>query len=167
VSFAHAQGIVHRDLKPSNVMLGRFGEVLVLDWGVAGVVGSAAADEGRVGTPGFMPPEQAAGTPQAVDPRADIFALGVLLDSLLSPPVPRPLAAIAAKARAARLEDRYAKVAHLAADISRFRRGDPVEAYRESAFERAGRLYQRYRVPILLVLAYMIMRVMLLLWPRV
>jgi serine/threonine protein kinase len=167
VSFAHAQGIVHRDLKPANVMLGQFGEVLVLDWGVASVVGRAAADEAMVGTPGFMPPEQSAASAYAVEPRADVFALGVILHGLLEPRMPRPLAAIAAKARAARVEDRYATVAHLAADIARFRRGDPVEAYRESWFERAGRLYQRYRVPILLVLAYMIMRVILLLWLRV
>jgi serine/threonine protein kinase len=167
VSFAHAQGIVHRDLKPSNVMLGQFGEVLVLDWGVAGVIGRAAANEGVVGTPGFMPPEQSAGSAASVDPRADVYALGVLLHGLLRAPVPRPLAAIAVKARAGRVEERYATVARLAADIARFRRGDPVEAYRESLWERARRLYRRYRVPILLVLAYMIVRVILLLWLRV
>lgn len=167
VSFAHAQGIVHRDLKPSNVMLGQFGEVLVLDWGVAGVIGRAAANEAVVGTPGFMPPEQSAGSAAPLDARADVYALGVLLHGLLRMPVPRPLAAIAAKARAGRVEDRYPTVAHLAADVGRFRRGDPVGTYRESLLERVGRLYRRYRVPILLVLAYMIMRVVLLLWSGV
>jgi serine/threonine protein kinase len=167
VSFAHAQGIVHRDLKPSNVMLGQFGEVLVLDWGVAGLVGHVATNETRVGTPGFMPPEQSQTQSHATDPRSDVYALGVLLDGLLRTPAPRPLVAIAGKARAERAEDRYASVADLAADVARFRRGEPVEAYRESVVERAARLYRRYRVPILLVLAYMIMRVILLLWLRV
>jgi serine/threonine protein kinase len=165
VSFAHAQGIVHRDLKPANVMLGQFGEVLVLDWGVAGIVGRVA-QEVAVGTPGFMPPEQS-GPAGGVDPRADVYALGVLLQGLFVPPAPRPLASIAAKARADRAEDRYTTVAELAADVARFRRGDRVVAHRESLLERAARLYRRYRVPILLVLAYMIMRVVLLLWLRV
>jgi serine/threonine protein kinase len=167
VSFAHAQGIVHRDLKPSNIMVGRFGEVLVLDWGVAGLAGRVPAHEKVVGTPGFMPPEQSQTQSSAIDPRSDVYALGVLLQGLLRTPAPRPLAAIAAKARADRAEDRFATVAELADDVARFRRGEPVQAYRESVLERAARLYRRYRVPILLVLAYMIMRVILLLWLRV
>ena len=58
VAFAHAAGIVHRDLKPENIMVGSFGEVLVLDWGLAKVLGGPAATGLRAGTPGFMAPEQ-------------------------------------------------------------------------------------------------------------
>lgn len=114
VSFAHARGVVHRDLKPSNVMIGRFGEVLVLDWGVARILstpGRAARDSSQgptghpapasgpiggqteshvaMGTPGFMAPEQAADA-ATVGPAADVYSLGVLLWWLLTGEVPPP-----------------------------------------------------------------------------
>jgi serine/threonine protein kinase len=164
VSFAHAQGVVHRDLKPENVMLGPFGEVLVMDWGVAKVLGSDA-DDAIVGTPGFMAPEQHAGADGvAIDARADVYALGVILQGLLDAPVPRPLAAIARRAQAQEIAQRYSSVEALAADVGRFRDGQPVHAYRESLIERLGRIYRRHRLPILLVAAYMVMRILLLLW---
>ncbi len=166
VSFAHARGIVHGDLKPENIMLGPFGDVLVLDWGVAAVLSRSIDDPVIAGTPGFMPPEQAAGE-RTVDARADVYALGAVLEAMLPAPLARPLAAIARRARAVRPDERYANVAALADDIGRFRDGESVAAYRENLFERSGRFYQRYRVPILLVIAYMIMRLVLLLWIRV
>ena len=167
VSFAHAQGVVHRDLKPENIMLGRFGEVLVMDWGVAKVLGGHDRADGVVlGTPGFMAPEQARGESD-VDQRADVYALGAILHAMLGAPIPKPLAAIAAQARHAAANERYATVEALARDIARYRDGEPVSAYRESIVERVGRLYDRYRLPILLVLAYMIMRVVILLWQGV
>jgi serine/threonine protein kinase len=164
VSFAHAHGIVHRDLKPQNVMLGPFGEVLVLDWGVAKVPGAADV-EAVVGTPGYMAPEQEhdAGS---VDARADIYALGVILEAMLPAQAPKPLVAIAKQARAALVEQRYGDVPGLARDVSRFREGAPVDAYHESPLERIGRMYSRHRLPITLVLVYMIVRVILLLWFR-
>jgi serine/threonine protein kinase len=164
VSFAHAQGIVHRDLTPANIMLGRFGEVLVLDWGVARVLSAASGREGIVGTPGYMPPEQESGRSETADVRADVFALGALLKAMVPAPAPRPLAAIVQKAQAAAVSERYDTVEALVRDIARYRHGEPVEAYRENVFERGARVYQKYRVPILLVLAYMVMRVILLLW---
>jgi len=112
VAYAHARGIVHRDLKPSNVMVGAFGEVLVMDWGLAKVLGaeraddvhptaavSPATDRGRdeairsltgsvMGTPGYMPPEQARGEVDAIDKRADVFSLGAILCQILTGDAP-------------------------------------------------------------------------------
>jgi serine/threonine protein kinase len=107
VAFAHSRGVWHRDLKPENIMIGDFGEVLVMDWGLAkeaGFVpgepttGEAAPVEvapGRtmdgaiIGTPAYMAPEQARGELSEVDRRADIYALGVILHEILylQPPV--------------------------------------------------------------------------------
>jgi serine/threonine-protein kinase len=105
VHYAHTSGVVHRDLKPSNVMLGDFGEVYVLDWGLAKIATEqraphAVPGSGRVvdtpdagqrtehgailGTPGYMAPEQCAGDVEAVDARADVYALGAILFELLT-----------------------------------------------------------------------------------
>ncbi|HYB94213.1 MAG TPA: serine/threonine-protein kinase [Vicinamibacterales bacterium] len=162
VAFAHAHGIVHRDLKPENVMIGAFGEVFVMDWGVAHE-GSGDVEPVVVGTPGFMPPEQERAG-DAVDPRADIFALGSLLQHLAGDDAPAPLKAIAAKARQTEVSARYQHVEALAADVARFRNQDRVDAYRESPLERAVRFYRRYELPILLLLAYIVMRFVLMVW---
>jgi serine/threonine protein kinase len=188
VAFAHAQGFVHRDLKPDNVMLGAFGEVMVMDWGVAKVLGrsgdavssppgsgeTAGTAAGLVlGTRGFMSPEQAAGG-ASVDARADVYSLGAILFMLLTdaePPaenaasaiaslrtVPRALRAVCERALAASPEARYGSVKALADDIARFRAGLAVHALAEGLIDRTRRVVRTYRTPILLVLAYIVMR---------
>jgi serine/threonine protein kinase len=180
VAFAHAHGIIHRDLKPENIMVGQFGEVLVLDWGVAKLVGmerensspdSAArthtASGAVIGTPGYMSPEQAAGVIDQVDARSDVFSLGRTLEALVAQrSVPKRLQAIWRKAAASSRSDRYATVLDLAADVERFLAGEPVLAYRENALERLGRLAVRHQTLVLLVAAYLIMRILLFFFAR-
>jgi serine/threonine protein kinase len=219
VAFAHAHGVIHRDLKPENVMVGAFGEVLVMDWGVAKLLhepvletGSGAPvrppSDGRtahgtiLGTPGYMAPEQARGEASGIDERADVYALGAILSFLLSarapsPPeglgtsrntltqptgaaaalplvtprrpnvvVPRPLEAIRRRALAPEREARYASVKELAADVSSFLAGGPVKAYPEGPLERTRRFARTYRTPILLILAYILMRSLLIAFGR-
>jgi serine/threonine protein kinase/formylglycine-generating enzyme required for sulfatase activity len=123
MSYAHDKGVIHRDLKPANVMVGRYGEVYVMDWGLAKILGredekdirlreqagltlsavrserSASAGETSdaplytmdgdvVGTPAYMPPEQAAGDIAAMGPHSDVYALGAMLYHLLAGHMP-------------------------------------------------------------------------------
>lgn len=173
VAFAHQSGVIHRDLTPANIMVGAFGEVLVLDWGLARIrldrsgASPATTQPGTVmGTAGFMAPELAAGRSDASDERTDVYALGGLLEVLTQPDpgqsTPRPLAAVIAKARAASPADRYPAVEALASDVERYGAGDPVGAYREGPLEWASRLATRHQTAIVLVAVYIVIRAILL-----
>ncbi len=210
VAFAHAHGVLHRDLKPENVMVGSFGEVLVMDWGVAKLLDAAAeripggateaspsqtAEGTVVGTLSYMAPEQAEARADRIGPQTDVYALGAILYYLLArrppfegaaaerrargegavapasprrfdPSVPRALEAIVAKAMSADPAGRYASAEELAAEVGRFLAGEHVRAYRERPWERAARIFARYRTPILLVATYLLMRTLLLLYGR-
>jgi serine/threonine protein kinase len=208
VAFAHARGVLHRDLKPANIMVGPFGEVLVMDWGLAKILcpgdskTTRAADPGAtvfekpkqsvdsgdsteisvvtghgtvLGTPGYMSPEQARGDVELLDARSDIFSLGALLRFILTGHpegapalgavrLDKSLSAICAKSTAASPAQRYPSVQEMALDISRYLDGLAVGAHQETVLEKAGRFYRRYRFFILLIAAYLAMRVLILLF---
>jgi serine/threonine-protein kinase len=194
IEYAHSKGVIHRDIKPSNIMLGPYGETLVVDWGLAKAAGRAVTSESReipirpsssgsaratmlgqaVGTPSFMPPEQAAGKVDVVGPRSDVYSLGGTLYNILTgmppfpgddadevieqvltrqlvPPrrvkrnIPPALEAIVLKAMRFDMRDRYASASELAQEVERWLADEPVRAYREPAFERLRRWTRRHR----------------------
>ena len=156
-AFAHAAGIAHGDLQPANIMIGTYGEVLVLDWGVAALDHAAGL---RAGTPGFMAPEQERGEAGAIGPPSDVYALGALFTWMTTGdrPGPKRLRAIVTRCLAPLPSDRYAHAGALADDLVRERDGRPVFAYPETWIDRAWRWLGRYRTFVLLVLAYLLMR---------
>jgi serine/threonine-protein kinase len=186
VAFAHAHGVLHRDLKPANVMVGPFGEVLVMDWGLSKLLATAkgspthlepqtsipasttngqTAHGSILGTPGYMAPEQTRGE-TSIDQRADVYSLGAILEFLLQgvylQPAPRALVAICRKATAENRDERYASVPELAADVAHFLDGLPVRAYPEGPLAKGWRWTIRNRTWILLLLAYVVTRALLI-----
>jgi len=185
MAYAHSKGVVHRDIKSENVMIGEFGETVVLDWGLAKIHGQSDigaeklekglellrdAEAGKtvaghaMGTPAYMPPEQAMGEIEEIDEKSDIYSLGAVLYEILTgqPPhtgltafdviakvlndpivraderdkrIPRDLAAIAEKALSRRKEDRYVSAVAMNRDVEAYLTGGKVGAYEYSRWE--------------------------------
>lgn len=197
IAYAHSRGVVHRDIKPSNILIGEFGETVVIDWGLAKALGREDVNACRlpcpagppptpmpeatdtvygmaIGTPAYMPPEQALGQIERIDERSDIYSLGVVLYELLAgevpfsekdpgtvvrkvvaepappvrdrnPQVPPALAAICERAMQKDPEARYGSAKELADEVSRFLAGGLVRAYEYGLGEHLWRFVTRYK----------------------
>ncbi len=203
LAYAHSRRVIHRDLKASNVVVGEFGETIVIDWGLAKDLAASDAPElptaptaepavadgeltcaGAVmGTPAYMPPEQAEGDP--VDERADVYALGVMLYHLLAgqmpyraktavdvlaalragPPepitqrvagVPSDLAAIIAKGMARAPADRYPTAKEMALELERFEAGQLVASHAYTRRELLARWIHRHRTAVIVGLVALV-----------
>jgi protein kinase-like protein len=158
VHFAHAKGILHRDLKPDNVMIGQFGEVYVLDWGVAVSIGRDAASLLRPattvsdieGTPAYMAPEMAAAAGDLIDARTDVYLLGATLHHLITGEGPHEAATLLESLSAAFSSEpqRYdASVPEeLASICRRAMAADPADRFADAAaFREAVLAFLRHR----------------------
>ena len=137
IEFAHVHGVIHRDIKPENIVLGDFGDVYVLDWGVAKVIGDDRTDDfddlrgpgthagATIGTPSYMAPEQIEDASN-VDARTDVFALGKVLAKILAhePDAPPELLALAGAAIARDRDERIGTARELAVQIQAYLDGD-------------------------------------------
>lgn len=183
MAFAHSKDVIHRDLKTANVMVGRFGEVQIMDWGLAKIIGTPEEQdntgksmistkntgntlEGTVmGTPAFMPPEQAEGKLSELDSRSDVYSLGAVLyhitalktpitgesvneilikcvNSDINPlprTVPKELQSIIYKAMAYDKKDRYQSAEEFGEDVQRFLEGKQVNAHNYSIIDKISR----------------------------
>jgi WD40 repeat protein/serine/threonine protein kinase len=203
LAYAHGQRVIHRDLKPANVLVGSFGETVVIDWGLAklideadasvvgapaprtseavieaGSIGERTMDGSVLGTPSYMPPEQALGN--KADERADVYAIGAMLYqlitgvtpfsdkqpkhvaelltmverdrptpvALLAPTAPPDLVTIIEKAMARDKSERYPTAKELAEDLERFTNGQLVQAHQYDWKALAKRWLKRHRATV-------------------
>ena len=144
VSFAHDKGVIHRDLKPDNVMVGAYGEVLLMDWGLAASVGSSAArcldaDKPLAGTPAYMAPEVAACAVEKIGKASDVYLLGGILYHIVTGLTPHTGSDVTACLVAAMKNELQPteKTGELVAVALRALRTDPAERY-DSVEEFAG-----------------------------
>jgi tetratricopeptide (TPR) repeat protein len=196
IAYAHGQRVIHRDLKPRNVLVGIFGQTVVIDWGLAKDLDAPVADDDSpyrtstndvatmagevIGTPAYMPPEQANG--DSVDERADVYAIGALLVHVLTgtppytgrdvyeildavrsgppapvselePGTPMDLVAIVERAMARDAASRYPTARELAEDLRRFQTGQLVGAHRYTRGELVRRWIKRHRAMVLAAIA--------------
>jgi len=174
VDYLHSQGVLHRDLKPSNIMIDGEGQPYVTDFGLAKIADDAGATQtGTIlGTPEYMPPEQAAGRTAEVSVRSDVYSLGAILyacltgrppfqertplDTLvqvlegeptlprrLRPAIPRALELICLRCLEKNPADRYASAAELADDLERYLKGDPITTRAAGVGEWLRRWWRR------------------------
>jgi eukaryotic-like serine/threonine-protein kinase len=175
IDYAHQCGVIHRDLKPGNILLDQKGNPRVTDFGLAKKLEGASGLTGSgqiMGTPSYMPPEQAGGRRGAVGPSADVYALGATLYALITgrppfqaatamdtvlqvlsdepvPPrrlnasIPRDLETICLKCLEKEPGRRYASAAGLAADLRRFLAGEPIAARPVTRLERLAKWARR------------------------
>jgi serine/threonine protein kinase/WD40 repeat protein len=199
LAYAHSRRVIHRDIKPANAMIGEFGETVLLDWGLAKIQGTkdVYSDKLRetlrslklkepektprtqageaIGTPHYMPPEQARGEIDKLDERSDVYSMGAMLYETLTgkppfdgetarsiinqvlndeprsiealaPGTPPELIAICRKAMAKRPEARYQTMLELRDDLVRFQTGAFVQSYRYNPREAITLYYRQHRV---------------------
>jgi len=219
IAYAHSKGVIHRDLKPDNIMLGEFGETVILDWGLALVEGEdtkrathilssrTLKTPGRktksandtlsstssrltmagsvLGTPSYMPPEQALGKLEEVDEISDVYALGAILYEILSgtraypgtdayeildavvagppapiatttPEVPPELVAVVEKAMARERSQRFQQTSLLSNELQAWRDGRAVASYKYSTGEQIARIVKRHRAVVMTTAAAML-----------
>lgn len=150
LAHAHAHGVVHRDLKPSNLVVTATGDVKLLDFGIAFLVGETSQERVQPYTPRYAAPEQRAGGD--VTTTTDVYALGLVLGELLDSAstsstrmeVPEELRAIVQRASSDDATARYPTVAALADDLRRYGRHEPVSAYNGGTWYRASRFARRH-----------------------
>lgn len=209
VHFAHERGVVHRDIKPQNIMVGPHRDAYVMDWGLATLTTDSEDDDepppssatpakvevdddpkaticgDLIGTIAYMPPEQALGHHERVGPAADQYALGMVLQELITlrdprscenvmaalsqaslggrvplpSTVPPGLAAVVEKATAAAPEDRFPSVAALADDVRRFLRGEELSVYPDPLSRKIWKRLSRHQGAVLGILLLLVVGV--------